>query len=183
MKETDILEKYIGKMKKPSDFFNHPICRNSLCGGLEFFVILYDKFPERFLYGVYKEALMKDSRHKFKKQLFTEKLESKIRKLGKKEILANTHLLNLADEGGFITVYRGHTEDIEHTSASWTASLKCAHHFGKRHASFDKLPYYCITKGRADINDILAYITEKNEDEIVILPKYVKEKTREIFEF
>ena len=154
MKETDILEKYIGKMKKPSDFFNHPICRNSLCGGLE-----------------------------FKKQLFTEKLESKIRKLGKKEILANTHLLNLADEDGFITVYRGHTEDIEHTSASWTASLKCAHHFGKRHASFDKLPYYCITKGRADINDILAYITEKNEDEIVILPKYVKEKTREIFEF
>ena len=81
MKETDILEKYIKKMKKPSDFFNHHICRSSLYGGIEYFVTLYSKIPERFLYEIYKEALMKSIRHKFKKQLFTEKLERKIKRL------------------------------------------------------------------------------------------------------
>ncbi|UKI37408.1 MAG: hypothetical protein L6V93_04490 [Clostridiales bacterium] len=73
-------------------------------------------------------------------------MKAKSENSAKKKFWLTLIFLNLADEDGFITVYRGHTEDIEHTSASWTASLKCAHHFGKRHASFDKLPYYCITK-------------------------------------
>ena len=183
MKETDTLEKYIKKMKKPSDFFNHHICRSSLYDGIEYFVTLYSKIPERFLYEIYKEALMKRIRHKFKKQLFTEKLERKIKALGKDEILSNTNLVNLADDDGFITVYRGHTDDIEYTSASWTANEDFAHRFGKRHALFDNLPYYYVTKGRVNIDDIVMYITEKGEDEIIVLPKFVKEKTREIFEF
>lgn len=183
MKDIDILEKYIKKMKKPGEFFDHPICRKSTCGGLEFFVGLYDKIPERFLYEIYKEALGKNHRHRFKKRLLTEKLVSRIKELGKKEILSNTNLVNLADDDGFIIVYRGHTDDIEYTSASWTANADFAHRFGKRHALFDKLPYYYITRGRVKIDDILMYITEKGEDEIVVLPKFVKEKTREIFEF
>ena len=103
--------------------------------------------------------------------------------LGKDEILSNTNLVNLADDDGFITVYRGHTDDIEYTSASWTANEDFAHRFGKRHALFDNLPYYYVTKGRVNIDDIVMYITEKGEDEIIVLPKFVKEKTREIFEF
>lgn len=183
MKEIDILEKYIGKMKKTCSFFDHQLCIDSPNGGLEYFVLLYDKIPERFLYAAYKEALMKNQRHKFKKQLFTERLESRIRMMGRKENSSNSKLQNLADEDGFLTVYRGHTADIEHTSASWTLNLNYAHWFGRRHAEFDKLPYYYITQGRVKIEDIIMYITEKNEDEIVALPKFVKEKTRKIFEF
>ncbi|PLS19442.1 hypothetical protein CVD28_03225 [Bacillus sp. M6-12] len=76
------------------------------------------------------------------------------------------------DNKGYITIYRGEgskSRGLEE-AYSWTINQKIAHFFAKR---FDKEGK--VYQGKVHINDVIDYIDDRNEGEILVIPTNVKE--------
>jgi hypothetical protein len=55
--------------------------------------------------------------------------------------------------------------------------------FGRRNALFNATNNYYVWTGKVKLEDVIAYITERKEAEIVIKPKYVEKRSKEAFLF
>ncbi len=148
-----------------------------------FFTRYWNKIPDKLFYDLYKKILCDVRRNNYFKELFNVQLERHIKKFNKHDTVDNEKLKGMLDENGYLTVYRGHSSYLLRNTASWTLSKDFAFWFGKRIALLNKTDGYYIYTGKVMLKDILAYITDKNEEEIVVPSKYVMDKKKEYFEF
>jgi hypothetical protein len=83
-----------------------------------------------------------------------------------------TRYLDYLEKGDFITIYRGEGENSIHhdESLSWTLSMTVAGFFATRYESKSGGRIY---KGKVRKKDILMYSDDRNEDEVIVDPKYV----------
>lgn len=148
-----------------------------------FFTRYWDKIPEKFFYDLYKEILCDSRRNDYFKELFNIQLEKYIKKFNKHDTVENDKLKSMLDDDGYLTVYRGHSSYYLRNTASWTLNKDFAFWFGKRIALLHKTDGYYIYQGKVKLEDILAYVTKKNEEEIVVPSKYVMDKKRTYYDF
>lgn len=158
------------------------ICRDKY---LYWFNWLWEYIPQEYLYQLYTELL--SDIHILKGRswyttFFKPEILSKISKLNKNEIAENSTLNSLLDNKGFITVYLGHSKKVPHSCNSWAINKENAIDLGRIKTLFDKSNpvFYCIT-GKIKLDDIIAHINVRDRDEIIVLQKNVKNKTKEIF--
>ena len=110
---------------------------------------------------------------------FTPEIVEEIHKVNKHATVENSYLNSLLDENGCLTIYHGHCKPTMRGSHSWTLNKDIAMWFGARSALFNRShDFYCVT-GKVRLNDVIAYITEGNEDEIAVLQRNVKSKSKE----
>jgi hypothetical protein len=101
--------------------------------------------------------------------------------VNKHDTVENPALINLLDNDGYLTIYHGHCKKTLRNSNSWTLDKDIAKWFGSRNALFSRSSDFYVVTGKVRLDDIIAYITDRNEQEIVVLQKNVKGKTKEIF--
>lgn len=89
----------------------------------------------------------------------SDKIQKQLKKQLKKQI----------DKDGYITIYRGFNDYSREDGNSYTLSKEKAIWFSKR---FSKDVCY-VNKYKININNVLAFITDRNEAEIVALPEDV----------
>lgn len=87
----------------------------------------------------------------------------------------------LLDSDGFLTVYHGHAKKTLRNSNSWTIEPEIAHFFGNRNALFMKSDKYYVVTGKVRLEDVIAYVTDRKETEIVVLQGDVSGKKKEFF--
>lgn len=133
--------------------------------------------PETHLYEAYKEALSAAESGEYN-QFFRAELLAKVRRINHHDTINNPILQSQLDADGYLTIYHGHTKKTLAGSNSWSLSPKVAHFFGRRNALFNAADEYYVVTGKCRPEDIIAYITDRKEEEIVILNKNVKDKSK-----
>lgn len=136
--------------------------------------------PEPYLYESYKEAIS-DATPSMYATLFAPELLSKLHKVNHHDTINNSALTAKVDADGYITIYCGHAKRTLRNSNSWSLLPDKAHFFGQRNALYLHTPEYYVVTGKAKLEDVIACITDRNEEEIVILNKDVKCKKKEFF--
>lgn len=130
---------------------------------------LFDKIHDKDLYKVF--LLVYTSCEygfgEFNKEMMLRIINCKPEEY-KKEVEEN--LSNKVDENGFITVYRGVGSKSTplKKAYSWTTNLCVALFFATRYSQKGK-----VYTGKVHINDVIAYIDSRNENEILALPEKV----------
>jgi hypothetical protein len=133
--------------------------------------------PEPYLYEAYKEALS-DAMPTMYAPLFKPELIAELHKVNQHDTINNPALADKLDADGYLTIYHGHAKPTMRNSNSWSLSPDTAHFFGNRNALFNSADEYYVVTGKCRLEDIIAYITDRKEEEIVILNKNVKDKTK-----
>jgi hypothetical protein len=87
-----------------------------------------------------------------------------------------------------LTVYHGHSKKTFRGSNSWTVNRDIADWFGRRNAYILKRTgepcnNYWLATGKVKLADVLALITGRNEDEIVVLNKHVIKVAKQEYPF
>jgi hypothetical protein len=86
----------------------------------------------------------------------------------------------LLDEDGYLTIYHGRSQRTMHGANSWTFNrdnaLRAGQHYAWAHGSPN---FYCVT-GKVRLADVIAYIPNDPEHQIVVLQKNVQDKTKEL---
>ncbi|CDX01530.1 Hypothetical protein DPCES_1643 [Desulfitobacterium hafniense] len=141
---------------------------------------LWSIIPEPYLYEAYKEALSEAMPVDYN-QFFKDDLLNKLHRLNHHDTINNPALIDKLDADGYLTIYHGHTKPTMRGSHSWSLSPETAHFFGNRNALFYSADKYYVVTGKCRPEDIIAYITDRNEEEIVILNKDVKDKHKEFY--
>ena len=136
--------------------------------------------PEAYLYEAYKEALSEATPADYN-QFFKGGLLNKLHRLNHHDTINNPVLTDKLDANGYLTIYHGHTKTTMRNSNSWSLSLDTAHFFGNRNALFYSADEYYVVTGKCRLEDVIAYITDRKEEEIVILNKDVKQKQKEFY--
>lgn len=184
--DIELLRQVISDVKQMDDDFDFSdaISKNMVytkedC--IYYFVLCWQSIPEQYLYETYKSNLAMIECGGMYNHFFTEDLIRKVKSLNHKDTIENPELLNLADDKGYINVYHGHCKPTLRNSSSWTTKKEVAQWFGERNSLFNQSKDYYVVSGKVKLCDIIAYITDRNEFEIVVQPKYVKHKTKEFF--
>lgn len=101
---------------------------------------------------------------------------AKIFELRPKELAEN--LKQKADDEGCITLYRGESEKSTklQRALSWTLNRDVAVWFAKR---FNSSGIGCVYTANANISKVIAYITDREEDEILIRYRDIKNIKKE----
>lgn len=175
----------IKNMNSYTDFFDiiprHVKMKN---GRFVFYFTRYWKqIPDKFFYDIYKEILCDVRRNNYFKELFGIQLERRVKKFNQNDTVNNEKLKKLLDSDGYLTVYRGHYSYYLRNTASWTINRDFALWFGKRTALLSKSSGYYLYTGKVKLEDIMTYITQRNEEEIVVPSKYVINRKKEYFDF
>ena len=140
---------------------------------------LWKHIPKEFLYQTYKDRLCSDKGGCWYDMFFKSEIVEEIHKVSKHDTAENSYLSSLLDENGYLTIYHGHCKPTMRGSHSWTLNKDIAIWFGARNALFNGSPdFYCVT-GKVRLNDVIAYIPEGGEEEIVVLQRNVKSKSKE----
>lgn len=165
------------------DFVSKHIYTCSLGDIIRCFVLMWDAIPDQYLYETYKHCLSTcDPGRNYYNYFFKADLLDKILLVNKYDTVNNSALQELIDEKGYLTIYHGHCKKTLRGSNSWTLNKDTAKWFGNRNALLkNNLTFYVVT-GKVLLKDIIAYITNRNEQEIVVLNKNVTNKTKEFFE-
>lgn len=151
---------------------NHSRCNTVwVCANLWRFI------PEAYLYEAYKEALSEAMPADYN-QFFKAGLLDKLHKVNHKDTTNNPVLIDKLDADGYLTIYHGHVKGTMRGSHSWSLNSETAHFFGNRNALFYAADEYYVITGKCRPEDIIAYITDRKEEEIVILNKDVKYKIK-----
>lgn len=120
------------------------------------------------LYELYKECLTLNESNELYDKLMQPSLIKKVKKYNKKDTINNAELIGLLDADGYLTVYHGHViEDLTNHN-SWTIKKEVAEYFGNRNALFNKKKKYYVINGKVKLKDIITYITDRNEFEVVV---------------
>ena len=158
-------------------------CRQAI----EWYALLRDYIPTEYLYNNYKDLFCMIDKDKgymgYYNDFFDKKTLQRLMSVNKHDTINNPVLSNLLDEKGYLTVYHGHCKKTMHNSNSWTLNKEVALFFGNRNARFNcNEQFYCVT-GKVKLDDVIAYITDREEEEIVVLQRFVKRKAKEYFQF
>lgn len=89
----------------------------------------------------------------------------------KKHLMDDEELLSLESFDDELTVYRGFNGNGGIDGLSWTIDKKTALFFAKRFAKSDEDA--TIATGKIKKSDIIAYLTGRNESEVLVLPENV----------
>lgn len=141
---------------------------------------LWRYIPDDYLYEAYKEALSEAIPAEYN-QFFKDGLLNKLHRLNHHDTINNLALTDKLDADGYMTIYHGHVKSTMRGSHSWSLNPDIAHFFGNRNALFNSADEYYVVTGKCRPKDIIAYITDRNEEEIVILNKDVKGKNKEFY--
>lgn len=133
--------------------------------------------PEPYLYEAYKETVS-DATPSMYATLFTSELLAKLHKVNHHDTINNPVLTAKLDADGYLTIYHGHAKPTLRNSNSWSLLPDKAHFFGQRNALYLHTPEYYVVTGKCKLKDVIAYITDANEEEIVILNKDVQSKKK-----
>jgi hypothetical protein len=156
--------------KHHDDFFDN---NNTLY----WFPLLWKGIPERHLYETYKD-LLSYAYKGYYNDFFKPELLERIMRLNKHDTVNNPELINLLDADGYLTVYHGHCKSTLRNANSWTIDKEIASFFGNRNALFNECDKYYVVTGRVRLDDVIAYVTSRNEAEIVVLNKNVLDKKK-----
>lgn len=152
----------------------------SRCNSVWLCANLWNIIPEAYLYEAYKEALSEAMAADYN-QFFKGGLINKLHRLNHHDTINNPVLTDKLDANGYLTIYHGHVKTTMRGSYSWSLSPETAHFFGNRNALFYSADEYYVVTGKAKLEDVIAYITDRKEEEIVILNKDVKDKNKEFY--
>lgn len=133
-------------------------------------------------YELYKECLMFANRYYYNK-LMQPDIINEVKKYNQSDTVNNPELTKLLDDNGYLTVYHGHCKKTLRNSNSWTIKKEVAAWFGNRNALLNKQNEYYIVTGKVLLKDIITYIPDRNEFEVVVLNKDVKDKKKEYFPY
>ena len=133
--------------------------------------------PEPYLYEAYKLALSEAMPADYN-QFFKDDLLKKLHRLNHHDTVNNPVLTDKLDADGYLTIHHGHVKATMRGSHSWSLSPETAHFFGNRNALFYNADEYYVVTGKCRPEAIIAYITDRKEEEIVILNKDVKDKSK-----
>jgi hypothetical protein len=136
--------------------------------------------PEPYLYDAYKEALS-DATPSMYTTLFTPELLAKLHKVNHHDTINNPVLTAKLDADGYLTIHHGHAKPTLKNSNSWSLLPNKAHFFGQRNSLYQHTPEYYVVTGKCRPEDVIAYITDRDEEEIVILNKDVKSRRKGFF--
>jgi hypothetical protein len=145
-----------------------------------YFNLLWQCIPDEYLYETYKQIFL-DVSSRFYFRMFANDLLEKVRMLNKRDTVDNPALRSLLDSDGYLTVYHGHVKKTLQNSHSWTTAPEIAHFFGCRNADRQRVDDYNVVTGKVKLDDVIAYITERDEREIGVLNKDVRDKKKELF--
>ncbi|MCD7904072.1 MAG: hypothetical protein LUG24_00490 [Clostridiales bacterium] len=169
-------------MSDENDFF-HIISKYTVYNkydALLYFTTCWDKIPDKYLYELYKEQLSLSECGTLYNDLFSQELIDKIFTLNKDNTIYNKKLVDMLDEKGYLTIYRGHCKKTLRNSNSWTLDKNIADYFGNRNAFFNNSDKYYIVTGRVKLEDVIAFIENRNESEIVVMQKTSKIRQKNI---
>lgn len=136
--------------------------------------------PEPYLYEAYKLALSEAMPADYN-QFFKDRLLCKLHKVNHHDTVNNPAITGKLDADGYLTIYHGHVKSTMRGSHSWSLSPETAHFFGNRNALFYNAEKYYVVTGKCRPEDVIAYITDREEEEIVILNKDVKDKQKAFY--
>lgn len=146
------------------------------------FILFWDSiYNKEALYEIYKTVLTDNESREYYNQLIKSDIVDEIRRCNCADTVDNEELKNLADENGYITVYHGHCKKTLRGSYSWTTDYETAKRFGSRNALFSHSEQYYVVTGKVKLTDIITYITNRNEREVLVKPSDIKDKTKEYF--
>ena len=144
-----------------------------------FFINAWDCIPDDCLYKNWIEILSDCSRENYRR-MFNPRMTEKLRKFNKHATVDNPLLQSLLDTDGLLTIYHGHAKKTMSGSYSWTTEPEIAHFFGCRNSKFMSVDDYYVVSGKVRLEDVIAHITDRGEEEVVVLNKDVKRKTKEL---
>ena len=146
------------------------------------FILFWDSiYNKEALYEIYKTVLTDNESREYYNQLIKPCIVEEVRKYNHTDTVDNEELTSLLDENGYITVYHGHCKKTLRGSYSWTTDCDTAKWFGSRHALFSHSEQYYVVTGKVKLTDIITYITDRNEREVLVKPADVKDKKKEYF--
>lgn len=137
---------------------------------------------KKAFYDIYKDCLTGNEDKWCYNQLMKADLINEVRKYNSVDVAENKELLDLVDNDGYITIYHGHSKPTLRGSYSWTIKKDIAKWFGNRNALFSGADKFYVATGKVLLKDIITYVTDRQEFEVVVCPKDVKEKTKEYFD-
>jgi len=145
-----------------------------------YFTNAWECIPSEHLYANWIAVLSDCARANYRR-MFNPRLIEKLREVNKHTTVDNPVLKGRLDDDGLLTIYHGHAKPTMTGSYSWTTEPEIAHFFGGRNAKHMGLDDYYIVSGKVRLEDVIAHITDRSEEEVVVLNKDVKRKIREIF--
>jgi len=165
------------------DFISKHIYTCSLGDIIRCFILMWGAIPKQYLYETYKYCLSAcDPGRNYYNEFFKADILDEILLVNKHDTVNNSVLQALVDEKGCLTIYHGHCKKTLRGSNSWTLNKDTAKWFGNRNALMKNSSTYYVVTGKAFLKDIIAYITDRTEQEILVLNKNVINKTKEFFE-
>lgn len=156
----------------------HNYSRNKIQG---VFINLHYFIPDAHLYEAYIDVLL-DTTPSYYSQLFNKQLVSRLHKVNQYDTVNNKTLIDKVDANGYITIYHGHAKETLKNANSWFLDKEKAKFHGERNSLYLHKPNYYVVTGKCKLEDILAFIEDEREEEIVVLNKDVKGKKKEFFD-
>ena len=146
-----------------------------------FIVFWKSIYNKEALYEIYKDMLTLNESREYYNRLIKTDIVEEVRKYNHADTVDNEELKSLIDENGYLTIYHGHCKQTLRGSYSWTTNYDTAKWFGARHALFSHSEQYYIVTGKVKLTDIITYINDRDEREVLVKPSDVKDKKKEYF--
>jgi hypothetical protein len=152
----------------------------------QFVAVSYKSIPDALLYRAWIAAVCDD--RGLYNSLFKPEIIARVMAVKAPYVDENQNLVNMLDADGSLTIYHGYAKKTLHDSNSWTVNRDIAEWFGRRNCTYhnrkgEKSDTYWVASGKAKLADVIAFITERNEDEIVVLGRNVKKVVKEEYRF
>ncbi len=140
-----------------------------------YFTVGWKNIPNKeTVYDLFKDCLSSNESNSLYNKLMQPALIKEVMKHNKKDTTENQELISLLDAEGYLTIYHGHiTKKLENHN-SWSIKKKVAERFGNRNALFNNQKEYYLMRGKVKLQDIITYIDDRNEFEVVVHGEKVK---------
>lgn len=149
-----------------------------------YFILGWNNIPNKeVVYDLFKDCLSSNESNDLYNKLMYPKLIKEIMKHNQKDTTENQELIGLLDAEGYLTIYHGHVTKSLKNHNSWTIKKEVAEYFGNRNALFNQKKEYCVVCGRVKLKDVITYITDRNEFEIVVPDKCVDIISKEQYKY
>lgn len=184
-KSDDVIREEIKNVNTIEDF--NSIVEENTFGNEDdysrYFILYGDAIANKeVFYELYKDCVMFANSYYYNK-LMQPSIINEVKKYNHSDTVNNQELIKLLDGKGFLTVYHGHCKKTLRNSNSWTIKKDMADWFGNRNALLNGKDEYYVVTGKVKLTDIITYIKDRNEFEVVVLNRDVKNKTKEYFDY